>query len=127
MQYWEQNTAKKEQKPRESTLESHHSVEKETVEIYSGLHPFFLLSHFLSLSNSLRFARSSLQKRDSWYTTLRFKLSKAGKRDYFFYWVQIIVHCRGVTDVSAQDKTRPFLLERRIAPHKLHTKNLRFL
>ena len=41
MQYWEQNTAKKEQKPRESTLERHHSVEKETVEIYSGLHTFF--------------------------------------------------------------------------------------
>ena len=33
---------------------------------------------------------------------LRLKLSKVGKREYGFCWVQIIVHCRGVTVVSAQ-------------------------
>ena len=51
MQYWEQNTAKKEQKPRESTPRSHHSVEKGTVEIYSGLHTFFSTEPFFVFIN----------------------------------------------------------------------------
>ena len=41
------------------------------------------------------------------YCGLRFCLllySKAGKREYGFYWFQIIVHCRGVTGVSAQQQ-----------------------